>query len=493
MNRPDKIPAIAGTPVLPTSVRYEPAGSTASSGFPALDTLPARSYNWIGYYVAQWLRFHEEQAVQLGELCEFATATAYRISASPLNFSPGGPLTQGPTTDSVYYSEYGRIRFRPGITQFTFPAASTVYVHARPQPDPTLRDVEPDYVIDAAPAVLGYAALCAVTTDATTVVSVTDVSGAGIICPSPWLFRDSVSIAQTYSSGPSALAVDWPSSGVTAGVTLIAQPGAIRDGLRVQINDGGVADGRVATVDAWTTFPALTVVQAGTGEGAVLTAPGDVVVATTTSGAALKGQVADATAAAVVADATGAAGADAIVLEPLAFAPSPGRAGGLWIVAGLGAYALQYRLLAAGVLRYAHASQDAIRVTQAFTSASTSVGPATGPVTLQTLTVWCYSGGTYEIAYEYFGGRTQGSTCIPQIDCRVAGATIPGAGLAVFDHPNPNNVGGPYTTCTYHRTYRYTHGGADGFVTFDMRTTTTAGAGTTSYASRGIYWRVVES
>lgn len=114
-------------------------------------------------------------------------------------------------------------------------------------------------------------------------------------------------------------------------------------------------------------------------------------------------------------------------------------------------------------------------------------------MTLQTATRWCVQGGTYQILYEYHGGRTQGSTCIPQIDCRVAAAAISGGSLQGFDHPNPNNIGGPYTTVTYHRTYLYYHAGASAFVTFDMRTTTTAGAGTTSYANRAIHWIVVES
>lgn len=496
MDRPASHPAIAGAPTLPTAFRYEPPGATASDGFPPGSTLPARSYNWVAYFTSQWLRFHEEQGVQLDDLFEFGTTAAYKVTSAAVDFVIGGPLTQSSTVEAVYYSSYGRIRVKAGLTQFTFPPASTTYIHAKPQPDPTSRDVEPAFVLDNSPTLAGYTTLTEVVTDATTIVSVTDLTPAGVTTPSQWTYKDAVAITQTYSSGPAALAVTWPSGAFAAAVTLIAQGGAVRDGLFVQINDGGTADGRPLVVDAWTTFAATAISQSEPVTNAleVTAVAGDAVTATVSgAGRALVATVADPGAAAAEIDASGAAGADALVLTPLAVSPTPGRAGGLWVLGGFGSYALQFRDVAAGPYRYVHSSQDTSRALVAFTALALSVGPATGPVTLQTTTRWCVQGGTYLIVYEYHGGRTQGSTCIPQIDCRVAGATIPGGALQVFDHPNPNNVGGPYTTVTFHRTYLYYHGGASAFVTFDMRTTTTAGAGTTSYANRAIYWAVIES
>lgn len=469
--------------MLPTALRAEPAGGTATSGYSPGSKLPASSFNWLQWLQGQWLRELAETRQGISDYLAQTASVPYRVGATTLGFLIGGGLVQSPTSTGTWYVDGRRLQIAAGSGALTFAPSSVNYIHIRPRQDPATREVTPEIVVNTAASLATYATPVRVTTGVATITEVAELSEEGPAVVVPWTFLDHVTIDQTLSSGPPALSVSFPTSGASAGVYFQVDAGATRDALLIDVTGAG-SDGTGLMIDHAGAFNGATIVHAGTGIGLEVQASGggDGVRSTVTGGAGEAAVRAISTSGAdgIVVDSTG--GGVPLLLTPLNLDPSSPGNGAIWMAAGGSYLSLKTR---SGVTRYVHQSQDGPDPTEVLTLAATSMGGGAGPTTLQSISYFCRNGGSYRVTFEYVSGRTQGSTSIPQIDCRAGGSTLSGLALLVQDHSNPNNVG-TYNTGVFHVTRTYVHGGADGFVTFDMRSTTTAGTGNTTYANRRI-------
>lgn len=116
----------------PTS-RQQPAGGTATSGYPYGTVPPAKEWNWLHGQAGDWLGYLDNTALRHSDLA--SSSVCMRLSKLRLDFQIGGPLAQRPTSGGVYVIGAERVDLSatgPDAPVYTFAPNSTNYVWARP-------------------------------------------------------------------------------------------------------------------------------------------------------------------------------------------------------------------------------------------------------------------------------------------------------------------------------------------------------------------------
>lgn len=115
----------------PTS-RQQPAGGTATSGYPYGTVPPAKEWNWLHGQAGDWLGYLDNTALRHSDLA--SSSVCMRLSTTRLDFALGGPLAQRPTSGGVYVIGAERVDLSAtGLDApvYTFAPNSTNYVWAR--------------------------------------------------------------------------------------------------------------------------------------------------------------------------------------------------------------------------------------------------------------------------------------------------------------------------------------------------------------------------
>lgn len=449
--------------------------STASSGYAPGAVPPASDWNWMDWRQGQWVRHLDEANLRGADLFDDATGNVYRVSATAPTYGVGQPLTQKPSGSGVYWFEGARLVVDPSNPDWpaqTFAAGSTNYVHIRPQQATTARETVPEILVNTFASVLTYATILQVVAGGATVTSVTDLVDQGIAADLPWTHLAEV-VINPAAGGPASLEVQFPNSVLTPGVKIGPQGGATQDALQVT---GGSAGG--AVVAEASGADTMTVTQ--TGASACINA-------TNTGGGIGYAATVATTGAGVSVQASGGAnglftsvvgGGSPLINVPVALAPTTPTNGDMYLLSGGGNLASRYR--EGGVTYFNHSSQDGPTPSFSQSITTTTLGPSTGPTTLQTVNYFMRQGGTYRMVFQCLHGGDENCSTLVSYDCRVNGAALPGANARVFDPPlgcYQFNVfpGVAYYTGTFYYVYDYVSALADGTYTIDFRATTTAG------------------
>ncbi len=480
-DQPSLLPTWCAAEPQPASNRSTPGG--ASSGWAYAEKPTHGDLNWILWSQGEWQEHFHERVLRASDLLD-TTSTVYRLSRTALDYLVGGPLTQTPTASAVYLWQGARLVLdSAAVGSQTFAALSTNYVHIRPQQAGTSRDPGPEILVSTNPAESGYATILVVVTGAATVTSVAEATvqdGPRVVAP--FEFRESVAINQQ-SGGPAALEVVYEDSMVAPGVRIAPSGTATQNALRVEPPSGAVAVLAVGT----STDSILVADQAGTGRAiyATKSGPSGIVIEAEALGAAGTALQVTASAGAdgVVIDSTAGGGAP-LVVTPSALGPSSPGDGAIWTLQGQTYAAVRFRESSKDYL--VHASQDGPLPQIAMTTGTSTLAAGSGTTTIQSLSAYLRSGGTYRIIWSCLHGRTAGTTAVPSYTCRVNGVAEAGANARAVWIPEGTVMVGTNFTGTWYYPAIYTWAGADGFVTIDMRITMSAGTSSCTFANRAI-------
>lgn len=303
--RPTRYPQVALTP----GGNYaEPGSGVQLGGWATGAIYPSADANWLWRTITDWNRSHDASRLSSTDVL---TSTVCRVSVAALDIDLGTGLTADITIGGVYYGNGERIDLTDAPTVYSggsalvFPAGSTRYVCARPQP-PTGGAANAsscaELIVSASNPPAGYVTILRVDTDATDIVAVTEPPSvvtylefavapdftAGLVGTTAQLedfitapiasfagAAGSPTVEATAYSGQSAIVATGTGAAVAIAVTHDGARAGINvahtgsgDGLAVNVS-GGSGVGVNVTGNASTT---ATTIDAGTGQrGLVVT------------------------------------------------------------------------------------------------------------------------------------------------------------------------------------------------------------------------------
>ena len=182
VTRPSRYPQVALTP---GGNFVEPSSGVQIGGWATGALYPSADANWLWRQSTDWGRHLDATRLHTGDIL---ATTPQRIGSGALTISTGlgVGLTATITAGGVYYGNGERIDLTAAPTVYSggaalvFPAASTRYVHARPQPGlagAAIGSSCGDLLVSASPIAAGYVLLLTVTTNATDITAATQDSG----------------------------------------------------------------------------------------------------------------------------------------------------------------------------------------------------------------------------------------------------------------------------------------------------------------------------
>lgn len=176
VTRPSRYPQVALTP---GGNYVEPGSGVQLTGWPTGAIYPSSDANWLWRQITDWNRSHDASRLASTDIL---TATACQVSVSALSMDTGTGLTGVILTGGVYYGNGERIDLTDAATVYSggaslvFPAGSTRYVCARPQP-PTGGASNAsscaELIVSSSNPPAGYVTLLVVTTDGTDITAAT--------------------------------------------------------------------------------------------------------------------------------------------------------------------------------------------------------------------------------------------------------------------------------------------------------------------------------
>lgn len=172
--RPSRYPQVAG---VPGGNFAEPTSGVQLGGWPTGAIYPSSDANWLWRQITDWNRHHD--ATRLAST-DILTTTVCRTSTTALTITTGAGLTATITTGGVYYGAGERLDLTAAPTVYSagaalvFPAGTTRYVCARPQP-PTGGASNgascAELIVSASNPPAGYVTILAVTTNGTDITA----------------------------------------------------------------------------------------------------------------------------------------------------------------------------------------------------------------------------------------------------------------------------------------------------------------------------------
>lgn len=177
VTRPSRYPIVAQTP----GGNYaEPGSGVQLGGWATGAIFPSADANWLMRQITDWGRSLDASRLASTDLLD--ANVVQRVSTTALTITTGGgtTLTAAITAGGVYYGKGERIDLTDAATVYTggnalvFPAASTRYVIARPQPatgGAVSGSSTAELAISAVTPVAGWSTLMTVTTGAATITS----------------------------------------------------------------------------------------------------------------------------------------------------------------------------------------------------------------------------------------------------------------------------------------------------------------------------------
>lgn len=318
--RPTRYPQVALTP----GGNYaEPGSGVQLGGWATGAIYPSADANWLWRTITDWNRSHDASRLSSTDVL---TSTVCRVSVAALDIDLGTGLTADITIGGVYYGNGERIDLTDAPTVYSggsalvFPAGSTRYVCARPQP-PTGGAANAsscaELIVSASNPPAGYVTILRVDTDATDIVAVTEPPSvvtylefavapdftAGLVGTTAQLedfitapiasfagAAGSPTVEATAFDGQSAIVATGTGAAVTIAVT--------HDGARAGINVAHTGSGDGLAVD----------VSGGSGKGVVITGNASTNAAEITAGAGQVGLLLTGAAGASYAMVLGASG-----------------------------------------------------------------------------------------------------------------------------------------------------------------------------------------
>lgn len=174
VTRPSRYPQVAATP---GGNFAEPGSGVQLGGWPTGALYPSSDANWLWRQITDWNRSHDASRLASTDIL---TTKVCRVSSAFLDFDTGTGLNGVITSGGVYYGNGERLDLTDAPTVYaggsalTFPALSTSYVIARPQPatgGASNGSSCAELAVSAVTPVAGWSTIAAVTTDATDVTS----------------------------------------------------------------------------------------------------------------------------------------------------------------------------------------------------------------------------------------------------------------------------------------------------------------------------------
>lgn len=277
--RPERYPQVAATP----GANYaEPASGVQLGGWPYGNLFPSSDANWLFRQLTDWNRAHDAQ--RLASI-DILASSAQRVSSGGLTITSGlgSGLTAEITAGGVYYGNGERIDLTLAPTVYAggnalaFPAGTTRYVIARPQP-PSGGSANGsscgELAVSASDVVAGWTTIATVTTNGSDIVTATQYSG--VVSRLTWAVEPDFAVGLRGSDADL-------SGGLQAATGAFAGDGGGGDTLNVTAQGGGAAinvygssGGAAIYLEHVGARPAIDVSRTGSGAGvAIATSGGD--------------------------------------------------------------------------------------------------------------------------------------------------------------------------------------------------------------------------